>query len=268
MTPSLCKIQRAACTKRQRWERRRALNGHSLLPPGRLPAHRLEPHGHGRELPQPSWAPGIPSQSEQLLPQHCCTTTNLLYSENTTYRAVGLFAVICLNGLYSCLQSLKTFSFNRKFLFFFFPHSFQYQLQNCLKSQSHVKILTPTFNDFHFHPNSLIHLTSSLLGYCSCIHTSTSQQCFMACSGITPWWQTNCNVTTTIIVLNGLHSLSRSKETAFFFFPSLDYSFPLQNTIHGFMLFPHCITASQRRAFNSIILIKCTSLISYIHYYN
>jgi len=125
---------------------------------------------------------------------------------------VGVFSLICLNGLYFWSAKFENF-FSLIGCFFFF--SFQYQLQNC-KTESHVKILTPTFNDFRFHSNSLDHLTSSLLGYCSSIHMSTFYQCSMALNGITPRSHTYRNATTIFIILNGLYFFSsrRSKETS------------------------------------------------------
>lgn len=124
---------------------------------------------------------------------------------------VRVFSVICLNGLYFWSAKFENF-FLLIGCFFFF--SFQYQFQNCLTPQSHVKILTPIFNYFHFHSNSLIYLISSLLGYCSSIPMSTFYQCSMAFMGITLWSHTYCNATTIVIILSGLYSFtsSRSKE--------------------------------------------------------
>lgn len=133
-------------------------------------------------------------------------------------------------------QILKT-SLTGSFFFFFFP---LFSI-SCLKSQPHVKTLTLTFNDFHFHSNSLIHLTSLLLAYFSCTHTSTFYQCSMAFRGTALWSHTNCHAVTTVIEPSALRFFSsRRKETVvvccfFFLIPFSDDSFHFQNTLHGFI---------------------------------
>lgn len=177
-----------------------------------------------------------PDESGWRLP-HCHATASHVYSNSAIYGAVGVFSVICLNGLYFWSANFENF-FNRKFLFFFFFPLFSI---SCLKSQPHVKTLTLTFNDFHFHSNSLIHLTSLLLAYFSCTHTSTFYQCSMAFRGTALWSHTNCHAVTTITEPSALRFFSsRRKETVvvccfFFLIPFSDDSFHFQNTLHGFI---------------------------------
>lgn len=173
-----------------------------------------------------------PDESGWRLP-HCHATASHVYSNSAIYGAVGVFSVICLNGLYFWSANFENF-FNRKFLFFFFFPLFSI---SCLKSQPHVKTLTLTFNDFHFHSNSLIHLTSLLLAYFSCTHTSTFYQCSMAFRGTALWSHTNCHAVTTITEPSALRFFSSRRNCCgllfFFLIPFSDDSFHFKTLYMG-----------------------------------
>lgn len=209
MTQSLCKIRQAAYTEGEceRVQERQDNEASILF------AHQTRSQGTGasapltrQDRPYARWAPGIPMSQAGGCPIAMPLQATLI--QTAIYGAVGVFSVICLNGLYFWSANFENF-FNRKFLFFFSLFSI-----SCLKSQPHVKTLTLTFNDFHFHSNSLIHLTSLLLAYFSCTHTSTFYQCSMAFRGTALWSHTNCHAVTTIIEPSALRFFSsRRKET-------------------------------------------------------